>query len=63
MIIQFPHPKQNPAPVKPPKTNLTGLYLLLAFSVLYLTCVWLTQHYASHQAAIKKPLATTSHAH
>lgn len=49
MVIEFPHRKPDRAPVTLPKTKLTGLYILLAFSLLYGLCVWLTQHFGNSQ--------------
>ncbi|MBL8206308.1 MAG: hypothetical protein JNM09_18875 [Blastocatellia bacterium] len=45
MVIQFPHKSTKPVPIKPTKTRPIGLYLLLAFSLLYLAGVLWVQHY------------------
>ena len=45
MIIQFPHRSPNPVPSEAPRVRPIGLYLLLAFSLLYLASVLWVQHY------------------
>lgn len=45
MVIQFPHKSRKPVPSEIPQARPIGLYLLLAFSLLYLAGVLWVQHY------------------